>query len=133
MLALLACLRFCLLIRVLAQTSVSTGSIVGHRYRCDRCRRCRSPKSRLPVPQAKRFTATSSGTGAYSSGALVPGAYQVRVEAKGFKTAQLSLNVEVDNAANGSVKLEIGQESTVVEVQASEVQVNTEQATFRAF
>ena len=35
----------------------------------------------------------------------------------------------MDNAANGSIKLEIGQESTVVEVQANELQVNTEQAT----
>ncbi len=54
---------------------------------------------------------------------------RVRVEAKGFKTAQLPVDVKVDNTANGSVKLELGQESTVVEVQASEVQVNTEQAT----
>ena len=35
----------------------------------------------------------------------------------------------MDTTANGSVKLEIGQESTVVEVQGTEVQVNTEQAT----
>ncbi|MFZ0200146.1 MAG: hypothetical protein WAL05_13210, partial [Candidatus Sulfotelmatobacter sp.] len=33
-----------------------------------------------------------------------------------------------NNTANGSIKLEIGQESTVVEVQSSEVGVNTEQA-----
>ena len=33
------------------------------------------------------------------------------------------------NAANGSVKLDAGKESTVVEMQASEVQVNTERAT----
>src|SRR5208282_2927330 len=55
--------------------------------------------------------------------------YSVRVEGKGFKTSQVSLEVRVDNTANGSVKLEIGQESTIVDVQASDVQVNTEQAT----
>jgi hypothetical protein len=60
---------------------------------------------------------------------LIPGAYTVRVEAKGFKTTQLGVDVKVDNTAPGNVKLEIGQESTVVEVQASDVQVNTEQAT----
>src|SRR5260370_3743956 len=60
---------------------------------------------------------------------MIPGVYTVRVETKGFKTAQLSLNVQVDNAANGNLKLEIGQESTVVEVQGTEIQVNTEQAT----
>ncbi len=36
--------------------------------------------------------------------------------------------MKVDTTTNGSVKLEIGQESTVVEVQGSDVQVNTEQA-----
>jgi hypothetical protein len=50
------------------------------------------------------------------------------VEAKGFKTMQLAVDVQVNTTANGSIKLQIGQESTVVEVQASEVQVNTEQA-----
>jgi hypothetical protein len=46
------------------------------------------------------------------------------VEAKGFKTMQLAVDVQMNSTANGSIKLQIGQESTVVEVQASEVQVN---------
>ena len=72
---------------------------------------------------------TTTNPGSLFLRCLVPGAYTVRIEAKGFKTTQLPLDVRVDTTANGSVKLEIGQESTVVEVQATEVQVNTEQAT----
>jgi hypothetical protein len=113
-----------------AQTSVSTGSIVGKRSGRNRrpfAKRHRSPWSG-PTGQTLHCHHQRVGGRILSAG-LIPGSYSVRVEAKGFKTAQLSLEVKVDNAANGSVKLEIGQESTVVEVQANELQVNTEQAT----
>ena len=111
-----------------AQTSVSTGSISGI---VTDASGAVLPNAKVTItgPTGQTLHATSSGSGAYSIGALIPGAYQVRVEAKGFKTAQLAVDVKVDNAASGNVKLEIGQESTVVEVTASEVQVNTEQAT----
>src|SRR6202167_4088701 len=111
-----------------AQTSISTGSIVGN---VTDSTGAVLPNARVTVtgPTGQTLHATSNGTGSYSLGALIPGVYQVRVEAKGFKTTQLSLDVKVDNADNGSAKLEIGQESTVVEVQGSEVQVNTEHAT----
>jgi hypothetical protein len=79
-------------------------------------------------PTGQTIHATTSGAGTYSSGALVPGTYSVRAEVKGFKTMQMSVDVQVNNTANGSIKLEIGQESTVVEVQSGEVAVNTEQA-----
>ncbi len=113
---------------VFAQTSVSTGGIVGT---VTDASGAVVASARITITGATGQTVktTSNGQGGYSSGSLVPGAYTVRVEAKGFKTAQLPVDVKVDNTANGSVKLEIGQESTVVEVQASEVQVNTEQAT----
>jgi Carboxypeptidase regulatory-like domain len=114
----------------IAQTTVSTGSIVGT-----------VTDSTGAVVAAARVTivgstgqtikATTNGQGGYSSGSLVPGAYTVRIEAKGFKTTQLTLDVKVETSVNGSVKLEIGQESTVVDVQATEVQVNTEQATIQ--
>ncbi|MGB0011858.1 MAG: carboxypeptidase regulatory-like domain-containing protein [Candidatus Sulfotelmatobacter sp.] len=110
-----------------AQTTVSTGSIVGT-VSDSTGAVVAGAKVTITGPTGQTIHTTSSGTGSYSSGALVPGAYKVRVEDKGFKTAQLSLNVQVDNTANGNVKLELGQESTVVEVQASEVTVNTEQA-----
>src|SRR3984885_9960496 len=111
-----------------AQTTISTGRIVGN---VTDSTGAVLPNAKVTItgPTGQTLHATTNGTGSYSLGALIPGVYQVRVEAKGFKTTQLSLDVKVDNAANGSAKLEIGQESTVVEVQGNEVQVNTEQAT----
>jgi len=112
----------------LSQTSVSTGSIVGTVVDATGAV---VPGAKITITGSTGQTikTTTGGQGGYASGSLVPGVYTVRVEAKGFKTAQLPVDVKVDNTANGSVKLELGQESTVVEVQASEIQVNTEQAT----
>jgi hypothetical protein len=74
-------------------------------------------------------TTTSSSSGLYNSGGLIPGDYLVRVEAKGFKTTETGVVVQVAVTASGNVKLEVGQESTVLEVQGNAVTVNTEQAT----
>jgi hypothetical protein len=110
-----------------AQTTVSTGTISGIVTDATGAV-VAGAKVTITGSTGQTIHTASSGTGAYSTGALVPGTYSIRVESKGFKTAQLNLSVQVDNTANGSIKLELGQESTVVEVQASEVQVNTEQA-----
>src|SRR6202023_3513010 len=110
-----------------AQTSVSNGNISGTVTDASGAV-VPNAKVTMTGPTGQTVHATTSSAGTYSSGALVPGTYSVRAEAKGFKTMQLSVDVQVNNTANGSIKLEIGQESTVVEVQASEVGVNTEQA-----
>jgi hypothetical protein len=73
-------------------------------------------------------TATNSA-GSYNSGSLVPSKYMVRVEAPGFKTTEVALTVLVNNTANGNVKLTVGQANETIEVQATSVQVNTDQAT----
>ena len=119
-LALLSCAAF-------AQTTVSTGSIVGTVTDATGAV-VAGAKVTIVGSTGQTIKTATSGQGGYSSGSLVPGAYSVRIEAKGFKTAQLALDVKVETSSNGSVKLEIGQESTVVDVQATEVQVNTEQA-----
>jgi Carboxypeptidase regulatory-like domain len=72
---------------------------------------------------------TSSGSGTYASGALIPGEYVVRIEAKGFQTQVLNIPVQVGNTAAGNAKLSLGQSTEVVEVTGSAVSVNTEQAT----
>lgn len=107
-----------------AQTSVSTGSIVGN---VTDSTGAVLPNVRVTAigPTGQTLHTSTNGSGEYSFGALIPGSYTVRAESKGFKTAQVTLEVKVDNAANGRMKLEIGQESTVVEVQASDLQVNT--------
>src|SRR3984885_6026443 len=77
--------------------------------------------------QVSKTSSTSAGT--YNSGGLIPGDYIVRVEAAGFKTTELPVVVQVAVTASGSIKLEVGAGSTVVEVQGAAVTVNTEQAT----
>ena len=60
---------------------------------------------------------------------MTPGEYTVRVEASGFSATETSLTVQVNNTSNGNVALHVGSTTTTVEVQATGVQVNTEQAT----
>ena len=112
-----------------AQTTISTGSIVG----------TLTDPSGAVVSGAKVtitnkgtgqvITTTTTSTGNYASGALIPGDYTVRVEAAGFKTTQMLVVVQVSTTASGNVKLTLGESAQVVEVQASELAVNTEQAT----
>ncbi len=112
----------------LAQTSISTGSIAGT---VTDATGAVLPNAKVTITGSTGQTihATTNNAGFYSSGALIPGSYSLRVEAKGFKTEKLTVDVKVDNVANGSLKMEVGSENTVVEVLASAVQVNTEQAT----
>ena len=127
LLALVALFAMLLCSAAYAQTSVSNGSISGT-VTDDTGAVVPNAKITMTGPTGQTIHAATSGEGTYSSGALIPGKYSVRVEAKGFKTTQMSVDVQVNNTANASVKLAIGQESTVVEVQSSEVAVNTEQA-----
>jgi hypothetical protein len=112
-----------------AQTTVAQGSIQG----------TVTDPTGAAVPGAKvtiqhrstgqTSTTITSSSGTYNSGGLIPGEYVVRVEARGFKTSEVPVTVQVTVTASGNVKLEIGQESQVIEVQGSTVTVNTEQAT----
>jgi hypothetical protein len=72
---------------------------------------------------------TTTSAGVYNSGPLLPGSYTVRVEAQGFKTAELTLAVRVGTVTPGNVQLQIGAASTVVQVEERAIQVNTAQAT----
>ena len=72
---------------------------------------------------------TTNSAGVYSASPLQPGVYTVRVEAAGFKATESALTVQVGNTANGNLKVQVGQASDTIEVQADTVQVNTEQAT----
>ncbi|MGB2891164.1 MAG: carboxypeptidase regulatory-like domain-containing protein [Candidatus Acidiferrales bacterium] len=74
------------------------------------------------------YAATTSA-GAYNAGALVPGNYTVRTEAKGFKTVETSVVVQVGVVSGVNLTLQVGSASTVVEVAAQTVIVNTEQPT----
>jgi len=114
---------------VLAQTTVSQGSIQG--TITDPSGAVVSGARIILTNKAtgQVVTTTTSSSGTYSSGALFPGNYVVRVEAKGFRTSEVPVTVQVAVTSSGNIKLEVGQASQVVEVQASSIQVNTEQAT----
>jgi hypothetical protein len=90
---------------VFAQTTISTGSIVGT---------VADPTGAV-VSEAKVLitnkgtgqvmTTTTTSSGTFASGALIPGEYTVRVEGQGFKTAQLSVVVEVNTTATANMNL----------------------------
>jgi len=112
-----------------AQTTISTGSIQG----------TITDPSGAVVSGAKvsirnkatdqtSVTATNSA-GTFASGALIPGIYVVRVEASGFKTVEIPITVQVNTTSSATARLTLGQSAEVVEVQATDVSVNTEQAT----
>jgi hypothetical protein len=113
----------------LSQTTISTGSIQGT---------VRDPSGAV-LPGAnititnkatgQIVLAQTSGAGTYTSGALMPAQYTVRIEAAGFKTTQLSLNVQVGVTTAGNATMQVGQANQVVEVRAAANEVNTEQVT----
>lgn len=112
-----------------AQTTISTGSIQG----------TVTDPSGAVVPgvkvsirnkgtnQVTETTTNSSGT--FASGALIPGQYTVRIEAKGFRTVELPVVIEVNTTAAANAKLTVGESAQVIEVTGSTLSVNTEQST----
>src|SRR5271154_2018597 len=73
------------------------------------------------------FDVTTSSSGTYNSGALVPGEYVVRAEVKGFKTVEAGVIVKVGVVSGVNLALQIGTSNTVVEEEEQAVAVNTEQ------
>ena len=112
-----------------SQASISTGNVVG----------TVADETGAVVPNAKvtiinkatghQLVLAANDSGLYSSGPLGPGEYTVRVEAAGFSATVTALTVQVNTTSNGNVALHVGSTTTTVEVQATGVQVNTEQAT----
>ena len=114
---------------LLAQTTVSQGSIQGTITDPSGAVVSGARVTITNKATGQVVTQTTSSSGTYNSGALLPGDYTLKVEAKGFKTSEKPVTVQVAVTASGNVRLELGQESQMVEVQASSIQVNTEQAT----
>jgi hypothetical protein len=125
--ALLAALVFLCSISI-AQTTVGTGSIVGTVTDSTGAAVTGAKITITDQGTGQVITAVSNATGIFSSGALTPSKYKVQVSAKGFSGVSQIVTVLVGNTASFNPKLAVGQESQVIEVQANEVQVNTEQA-----
>ena len=112
-----------------AQTTISTGSIVGTVTDPAGAVVAGAKVSITNKGTSQASTISTTSAGAFTSGALVPGNYTVRIEATGFKTSEIAVEVQVNTTATANVKLTLGQSTQIVEVQASELAVNTEQAT----
>lgn len=72
-------------------------------------------------------TMKTDGSGFYSLGPLVPGAYTIQVSAPGFEDLKVATVVRIGTATTGSEKLTIGNKNQVIEVDAGALQVNTDQ------
>jgi hypothetical protein len=112
-----------------AQTTISTGSIVGN---------VTDPQgavvggARVTISNAgtgQTISLTTNSAGAYNSGALQPGSYTVQVSGSGFRTTTTTVQVQVGNTATSNAHLQVGRQDQVVEVTGSAVEVNTEQPT----
>ena len=114
---------------LLAQTTISTGSIQGLVTDPSGAVVGGAKISISDKATGRLITVKSTSAGAYTSGALTPGDYTLRVEAQGFKTSEVAVTVQVGVTAPGNVKLQVGQATQVVEVQGTEIAVNTQQAT----
>src|SRR3989442_3896518 len=113
----------------LAQTTISTGSTQGTVLDPSNALVSGAKVTITNKATGQVLTTTTNSAGTYTSGALIPGDYVVRVEQSGFKSVELPIKVEVGVTAPGSLKLQVGNTKELVEVAATEPHVNTEQAT----
>jgi len=114
---------------IAAQTTISTGSIQGVITDASGAVVAGAKVTITDKSTGQVIAITSTSSGTYSSGALTPGDYDVRVEAKGFKTSDATISAQVGVTTSGNFRLQVGEAGQVIEVQAGELQVNTEQAT----
>jgi hypothetical protein len=90
------------------------------------------PGAKVTIKSAQtgqELTLTTSSRGTYTSGPLQPGNYTVSVTAPGFRTTQSTLPVQVGGVTSGNFALTLGSANELVNVEATAIQVNTEQAT----
>src|SRR6267378_6150765 len=76
---------------------------------------------------ARKITPDVTSSGEFNSGPVTPGQYTVRIEASGFKTFEQGFAVQVGQITAANFTLEIGSPSTMITVEATTVQVNTDQ------
>jgi Carboxypeptidase regulatory-like domain len=113
----------------MAQTTLSTGSIVGSVTDPSGAVLSGANVTITSTATAQTIDLTTNSAGAYNSGPLTPGVYKVQLSAKGFNTVTTNATVQVGNIATVNGKMSLGQETTTIEVQGSAIQVNTEQPT----
>ena len=112
-----------------AQVSVSTGSISGTVMDPQGAAVANARVTIANKDTGTSQASTTTDTGLFTTGGLAPGNYTVRIEVPNFKTFLTIVAVQVGQITAVNAKLEVGTSSTVVEVTASAVQLNSEQAT----
>jgi hypothetical protein len=112
-----------------AQTTISTGGIQGTITDPSGALVSGANVSLTNLATGEIASATTNSAGAYTFAFLRPGDYMVRIEANGFKSTKLRLTVKVDQTANGSARLVVGNSSESIVVLATGLQVNTVQDT----
>ena len=87
--------------------------------------------ARVIITDTQRQTSVTTITnsdGNFTQRGLIAGAYQIRIEATGFKAALSTVIVSVDQEARADLKLEVGDVSQVVEISAEAPLLKTERA-----
>jgi Carboxypeptidase regulatory-like domain len=82
----------------------------------------------ISTATGQKLTTTTSPNGVYAAGALAPGSYSIRIEAKGFKTEELAVNVHVGETASGDIRLLPEGSSPVPRAKEGGLAVNLAQA-----
>jgi len=128
----LACflLLTCVLAYAPAQTTIATGSIQGT---------VTDPAgavvvnakviiTNLDTNQVRETTTSSSGN--FTSGSLLPGEYRIKVQAPGFSDVESRFTVQISTTTAANIQMSLHGTAEVVEVRGgNSAQVNTEQAT----
>ncbi|HEU5404119.1 MAG TPA: TonB-dependent receptor [Terriglobales bacterium] len=90
------------------------------------------PNATVTVTNVRKGTSdttTTNESGNYSATHLIPDVYNVRIEAKGFKTVeQKNVSVSADSAAKVDLQVQLGQASETVEVTSEAPQLKTDRA-----
>ena len=112
-----------------SQTTISTGGIQGTVTDQSGALVTGAIVSITNTAIGQAASVNTNSAGAYMFAFLKPADYVLRIEARSFKTTRLPITVKVDQTANGNATLVVGDSSETVDVSASDLQVNTIQAT----
>ncbi len=111
-----------------AQTTISTGTIVGTVTDPSDALIAGAQATIRSRTTAQIIHVTTNSAGAYNSGALMPDDYLLQVSSKGFQTASLQVAVLVGNTTSRNVRLRLGTGTEAIEVRSLDLVVNAQQA-----
>ncbi len=105
---------------IFAQATIATGDIQGTISDPSGSRIAGAKVSISSKVTGQTFTVSTNPVGTYSSGALIPGRYILRVEVSGFKTMESPVVVQVGVTSSGNITLQIGEAKEVIRVEGLE-------------